>query len=161
MVDDAKGHDRRGLGCHRWATFVGDVAGNTQRILRAVGAAEAANAGITLLPELAITGYPPEDLLAREHFVEENLDALEMIAAACGNVTVVGFVDRDFDGNLFNAAAMFESKQNPRFVYQHYFLGDGAGADQCTKCGECLPKCPQSIAIPDRLEEAHAFLMSP
>ena len=85
---------------------VGDIVGNTARILRAIQASEAAGAGITLLPELAITGYPPEDLLAREHFVEDNLDALEGISAACGNVTVVGYVDRDFDGNLYNAAAM-------------------------------------------------------
>jgi len=85
---------------------VGDIAGNTARVLRVVQAAEAAGAGVTLLPELVLTGYPPEDLLARGHFVEENLDALEAVAAACGNVTVVGYVDRDFDGNLYNAAAM-------------------------------------------------------
>jgi hypothetical protein len=63
--------------------------------------------------------------------------------------------------SLYNAASMFESKVGPRTVYQSFFVSSGAGADQCTKCRECESKCPQSIAIPDRLEEAHAYLMSP
>ena len=84
---------------------VGDIAGNTFRILRAVGRASEVGAGFTLFPELAITGYPPEDLLAKDHFVEENLDALEQIAAACGNCAIIGFVDRIGD-ELFNAAAV-------------------------------------------------------
>jgi NAD+ synthase (glutamine-hydrolysing) len=84
---------------------VGDIAGNTARILDAIAEAQGAGAGITLLPELAITGYPPEDLLAKDHFVEENLDALEQIAAASWNSVLVGFVNRIGD-DLYNAAAL-------------------------------------------------------
>jgi NAD+ synthase (glutamine-hydrolysing) len=57
-----------------------------------------------LLPELAITGYPPEDLVAKDHFVEDNLLALEQIAGACGHLAFVGFVDRVGD-TLHNAVA--------------------------------------------------------
>ena len=86
-------------------TTVGDIQGNLTRSLEAIAAAQAVRAGITLLPELALTGYPPEDLLLKDHFVEENLDALEQLAAACGNAVLVGFVDR-MDGHLYNAAAL-------------------------------------------------------
>ncbi|HSK47267.1 MAG TPA: NAD+ synthase [Coriobacteriia bacterium] len=86
-------------------TTVGDIQGNLRRCLEAVGAASAAGAGVTLLPELALTGYPPEDLLHKDHFVEDNLDALEQLSAACGAVVIAGFVDRDEHG-LYNAAAL-------------------------------------------------------
>lgn len=85
---------------------VGDIDGNVARVLEAVAAAEAAGADFTLLPELALTGYPPEDLLGKDHFVEDNLDALERVAAACMHATVVGFVDRAPGGTLHNAAAL-------------------------------------------------------
>jgi NAD+ synthase (glutamine-hydrolysing) len=85
-------------------TTVGDVAGNTRRILDAIGRADAGGATLTLLPELAITGYPPEDLVSKPHFVEDNLMALEQVAAACGHLAFVGFVDRAGD-ELFNAVA--------------------------------------------------------
>ncbi len=84
---------------------VGDIIGNTMLVLRTVSEAQAEGAGLTLFPELVLTGYPPEDLLAREHFVEENLDALEQVAAACAHAAIVGFVDR-VDGALYNAAAL-------------------------------------------------------
>jgi NAD+ synthase (glutamine-hydrolysing) len=51
---------------------VGDIDGNTRRIIEAIAAAAEQGAGFTLLPELAITGYPPEDLLHKEHFIEDN-----------------------------------------------------------------------------------------
>ena len=84
---------------------VGDIQGNTVRAIQAVATAQEAGAGFILLPELTTTGYPPEDLLAKDHFVEENLDALEQIAAACGNAAIVGFVDK-VEGQLYNAAAL-------------------------------------------------------
>ena len=84
---------------------VGDITGNTQRAIEVVALAQEAGAGYILLPELVLTGYPPEDLLAKPHFIEENLDALEKVAAACGAATVVGFVDRVGD-NIYNAAAL-------------------------------------------------------
>jgi len=86
-------------------TTVGDIDGNARKAIEAVGRAQAAGAGFIVLPELTITGYPPEDLLAKPHFVEANLDALELVAAACGNATLVGFVDRIGD-KLYNAAAL-------------------------------------------------------
>ncbi|HEV8627231.1 MAG TPA: nitrilase-related carbon-nitrogen hydrolase, partial [Acidimicrobiia bacterium] len=73
-------------------TVVGDLAGNVERILTAIKAAEDAGADLVALPELAITGYPPEDLLLRPAFVAEAQRALEKVAARTGQtVAVVGF----------------------------------------------------------------------
>jgi NAD+ synthase (glutamine-hydrolysing) len=72
---------------------VGDIDGNVDRILAAMRWAEEAGADVLLLPELAVTGYPPEDLL-RDDFITENVEAVERLGAAAGEtVTVVGFVD--------------------------------------------------------------------
>lgn len=84
---------------------VGDIDGNVALALDAVARAAEAEAGILLLPELVLTGYPPEDLLLKDHFVDDNLMALERVAGACGHLTVVGFVDRVGD-RLYNAAAV-------------------------------------------------------
>ena len=84
---------------------VGDLDGNVGRILAALDKAEAAGADVAVFPELAITGYPPEDLLLKPGFVEDNLEALHKLAARTGRcAAAVGFVDRDRD--LFNAAAV-------------------------------------------------------
>jgi len=84
---------------------VGDIQGNAAMVIRAVAAAQDQGAGFILLPELVLTGYPPEDLLAKPHFVEEQLDALELVASTCGNAVLLGFVDR-IDDTLYNAAAL-------------------------------------------------------
>jgi NAD+ synthase (glutamine-hydrolysing) len=95
---------------------VGDIVGNTRRIMEAISAASEQGTGVTLLPELAITGYPPEDLVHKEHFVEENLDALEAISAVCGQLALVGYVDRN-EGKLYNAMALCGNGQ----VLQRYY----------------------------------------
>ena len=74
---------------------VGDLEGNRDRILAAMSWAESEGADILLLPELAVTGYPPEDLLLRDDFLDANLAVLDGLAAAAERmVTVVGFADR-------------------------------------------------------------------
>src|SRR6202789_1496924 len=89
-------------------TVVGDLTGNVERILGALAAAEAAGADICIVPELAIPGYPPEDLLLKPAFVADNLAALEQVAAATEQcAVVVGFVGATPDGTgLSNAAAV-------------------------------------------------------
>lgn len=73
---------------------VGDLDGNTARIADAMGWAESEGSDVLLLPELAVTGYPPEDLLLRPDFVADNLEAVRSLAARSGHtVTVVGFAD--------------------------------------------------------------------
>jgi NAD+ synthase (glutamine-hydrolysing) len=74
---------------------VGDIAGNARRIEDGIEQAKAARAQLVLFPELAVTGYPPEDLLLKEHFLDDAKAALEEIAkAADGIVAVVGFPER-------------------------------------------------------------------
>jgi NAD+ synthase (glutamine-hydrolysing) len=89
---------------------VGDVPGNTERILEHVRRAAAAGAGLVVFPELTVLGYPPKDLLLRPHLIERNLNAVSHIAEACRDVVaVVGHAapnpDRAGKG-LFNAAAV-------------------------------------------------------
>ena len=86
-------------------TTVGDLEGNALKIISAMASAEEQGAGMTLFPELAITGYPPEDLLHKEHFIEQNLDALELVASTSRHAVLVGFVDRIGDC-LYNALAL-------------------------------------------------------
>ncbi len=94
--------------------------------------AEDRGADVLVLPELAITGYPPEDLLLREGFIDENLEVLHRLAGASGRVvTVVGFVDRggpsmqgDAVGrSLANAAALLHDGE-VRGVYHKVMLPD-------------------------------------
>jgi NAD+ synthase (glutamine-hydrolysing) len=86
-------------------TVVGDLDGNVQRIAAAYTAADAAGADLAAFPELAVTGYPPEDLVLKPGFVQDNLTALAKVAGVTGRcAAVVGFVDRGRD--LYNAAAV-------------------------------------------------------
>jgi len=86
-------------------TVVGDIAGNEKLILAAIEDARAAEAQLVVFPELAITGYPPEDLLLKEHFLAAARAALDRVAAACTQiVALVGFPERTDD--VYNAAAV-------------------------------------------------------
>ncbi len=74
---------------------VGDLEGNVGRILEGLERAEAAGAQVCVFPELAITGYPPEDLLLKSGFVADNEEALEEVARATGDcVAILGYVQR-------------------------------------------------------------------
>src|SRR5580698_5774963 len=89
-------------------TVVGDLGGNVDLVLGALAAATAAGADLCVTPELAITGYPPEDLLLKPGFVADNVAALEKVAAATRDCAiVVGFVAAAPGGQgLANAAAV-------------------------------------------------------
>ncbi len=74
---------------------VGDVSGNEEKILDAMAWAEKMAADVLLLPELAVCGYPPEDLVLRDGFIDASLAVVDRLAAASGaTAVVVGFVDR-------------------------------------------------------------------
>src|SRR5215217_723511 len=84
---------------------VGDIAGNEARIAEQIAAARSAGAQLVLFPELALTGYPPEDLLLKEHFLRDARAALDRLAAATdGIVALVGFPEREDD--VYNALAV-------------------------------------------------------
>ena len=61
---------------------VGDIAGNSRLIADGIARARAVQAELVLFPELAVTGYPPEDLLLKEHFLADARRAVEQLAAA-------------------------------------------------------------------------------
>ena len=68
---------------------VGDLEGNAHRIIGGIAEAKASQAELVLLPELAITGYPPEDLLLRPGFIKAAAEALEEVARACVGITAL------------------------------------------------------------------------
>ncbi|MFL6207001.1 MAG: NAD+ synthase [Acidimicrobiales bacterium] len=93
------------LGLAQLDTMVGDLDGNVEKILDAYDEAEAAGCDAVVFPELAITGYPPEDLVLKPGFVAANRAALDKVASRTGRcAAIVGFVDADRD--LYNAAAV-------------------------------------------------------
>src|SRR3954453_22974287 len=84
---------------------VGDIPGNEAKVREQLARAREAGAQLALFPELAVTGYPPEDLLLKEHFLADARAAVERIAAEVqGIVAVVGFPERADD--VYNAAAI-------------------------------------------------------
>ncbi len=106
---------------------VGDLDGNTQKILTSMQQAHAAGAHIVCFPELALTGYPPEDLLLKPGFVVANLRKLDTLVQASrdlpGLTAVIGFVDRDQD--IYNAAAVVHEGALVGVYHKHYLPNYG------------------------------------
>lgn len=99
---------------------VGDLAGNSDRILRYIERAQDVGADLVSFPELAITGYPPEDLLLKRDFIQSNINSLNKVAEECRHIAaIVGFVDRQED--IYNAAALLYHGQISA-VYHKNFL---------------------------------------
>ena len=91
-------------------TTVGDLRGNTAKIIEYIDRARAEGADLVSFPELTITGYPPEDLLYKHNLIRDNRECLdEVIEHSAGIAVVVGFVDRDEE--LFNAAAVIQDRK--------------------------------------------------
>jgi NAD+ synthase (glutamine-hydrolysing) len=101
-------------------TVVGDLDGNRERILAVLAEARGASADLVLLPELAVTGYPPEDLLLRPGFLRAARTAAEDVAAACTNLTAIVGVPW-FDRDLANACAVCAGGEI-RALYRKRFL---------------------------------------
>ncbi|HEX6211048.1 MAG TPA: NAD+ synthase [Methylomirabilota bacterium] len=103
---------------------VGDLEGNVARIRAGLEQARAVGARLVAFPELAITGYPPEDLLFKSTFVESNLRALADVAAASTGLTaIVGFVDKRDD--IFNAAAVLHDGALAGVYHKQYLPNYG------------------------------------
>jgi len=86
---------------------VGDLSGNAALIKDYYSRAADAGADVVVFPELAITGYPPEDLLLKPSFVRQNSEIMRDLAKTLKNpAAVIGFVDHDEAGRLYNAAAV-------------------------------------------------------
>ena len=109
---------------------VGAIQENKETILNCFEKAESVESDIVIFPELAITGYPPEDLLLRESFIGKNFAVLEEIAAFSSHTSgVIGFVDRKNDSNnqdnnkrtIANAAAIVQNG-DVRGIYHKSFL---------------------------------------
>src|SRR5918998_4446835 len=110
-TDRARNHPARYIDPMRAAlaqinTTVGDVWGNVEKMKGALERAVEAGADLVAFPELTVTGYPPEDLLMRPSFIQENLEGLGEFAKAVPEdvACAAGFVD--LNGDLFNACAL-------------------------------------------------------
>jgi NAD+ synthase (glutamine-hydrolysing) len=93
------------IGLCQISTTVGDIEGNTKKILGYIAKGKKMGADLLVFPEMAVTGYPPEDLLLMPKFIDANLKAIQTIAKSTSSITaVVGFVNKD--GDIFNSAAL-------------------------------------------------------
>ena len=98
---------------------VGDISGNARRILDAVARAKAAGADVVLTPELALCGYPPEDLLLRPAFLQACADELAALAAQVQGITVLVGYPAEQDGLRFNAAAVIRDGRIVDTYFKH------------------------------------------
>ena len=91
---------------------VGDLAGNRGKIAENIRRAKEQSADIVIFSELTVCGYPPEDLLYKDHFVRDNIKILRsLIKETAGITAIVGFADRDKKKRLYNAAAVICNKR--------------------------------------------------
>ena len=90
---------------------VGDLTGNVLKIKKFIKKAEEVNSDIIVFPELSITGYPPEDLLLKSHFIEDNIKAAKEVAKHTSNIIAIyGFVEKE-NKKIFNSAAISHNQQ--------------------------------------------------
>jgi NAD+ synthase (glutamine-hydrolysing) len=112
------------LGLAQINTTVGDLEGNAAKVLEYVERARAQGVDLISFPELTITGYPPEDLLLRPQFIEDNVAVLKRMAEGCRGMTaVVGFVDSNED--IYNAAAIIHDGRLVDIYHKHFLPNYG------------------------------------
>ncbi len=144
---------------------VGDIPGNCRKIEQYLERAQKVKADIVAFPELALCGYPPEDLLYKESFIQDNLKILRSLVKRVEDiVAIIGFVDQDQQGRLFNAAVVVENgrwkavyhkqelpnygvfdekryflpgRENPLFLFNHSAVGVSICEDIWVKEGPC------------------------
>jgi NAD+ synthase (glutamine-hydrolysing) len=118
---------------------VGDIAGNTTRIIEQIDEARTAHADLVAFPELAVTGYPPEDLLFKPSFLADNVAAVERIAAATRGISaVVGCVEVGND--IANAAAVIDDRRLVDWYRKMYLPNYGVfDEDRYFKRGDVCP----------------------
>lgn len=103
---------------------VGDIDGNLNKILSYISSAKDSGVEILCFPELAVTGYPPEDLLLKPNFINDSIGTIEEIRKASGNITViVGFPDKKED--IYNAAAIIHNKKLVDVYHKRYLPNYG------------------------------------
>ena len=104
--------------------IVGDLDGNLRKILKYIEASKNLGVDILCFPELAVTGYPPEDLLLKPSFIEDNIETLAKVTNASDGLTIiVGFVDRKED--IYNAAAIIHNKKLVDVYHKRYLPNYG------------------------------------
>ncbi|MCF7805614.1 MAG: NAD+ synthase [Candidatus Marinimicrobia bacterium] len=97
---------------------VGDFRGNIKKITRYYQEAVKDGSECVIFPELAVTGYPPQDLLLVNQFIEENLEAIDEVAAEIGRVpAIVGFVDFENE-QMYSAGAVIRNGQIQEVVHK-------------------------------------------
>jgi NAD+ synthase (glutamine-hydrolysing) len=112
-------------------TTVGDLDGNVEKLATWAREATGHGADLVCFPELAVTGYPPEDLVLRKGFVDDNLEAVEELArrTANGCTVLVGFVDRT-DRGLHNAAGLLRGGRVEAGYHKHKLPNYGVFDEQ-------------------------------
>jgi NAD+ synthase (glutamine-hydrolysing) len=120
-------------------TLVGDLEGNARKIEAGIHRAREQGADLVLFPELAVTGYPPEDLLLKPAFLEANLAAVARLAQATQEITaIVGFADVDDD--VYNAAAVLHDGVWVHTYRKHYLPNYAVfDEDRYFRHGEAVP----------------------
>ena len=112
------------LGMAQINPTVGDLSGNTNKIIRFIDEAKSLGVDLLTFPELAITGYPPEGLLLKPQFIQRNQNCLEEIIKHSSDITVVvGFVDSNND--IYNAAAMIYDQKLVGVYHKNYLPNYG------------------------------------
>jgi len=112
------------LGMAQINSTVGDLSGNTQKILHYIDEAKALGVDLLTFPELAITGYPPEDLLLNPQFIKQNKERLnEVVEHSADIAVVVGFVDSNSD--TYNAAALIHNNKLAGVYHKVYLPNYG------------------------------------
>jgi len=112
------------IGLAQMNPTVGDIEGNLAKIRQLIEHARSERVDLIAFPELAITGYPPEDLLLRPAFIEKNKEALDsLLPLATDLMVVVGFVDRKDD--IYNAAAILYNGKVQGIYHKQYLPNYG------------------------------------
>lgn len=112
------------IGMAQINSTVGDLSGNTEKIIRFIDEARSLGVDLLTFPELAMTGYPPEDLLLKPQFIKQNRESLNKIIEHSSDMSVVvGFVDSD--GDTYNAAAVLYNKKLVGIYHKFYLPNYG------------------------------------